>query len=49
MLKGLALWGLGYADQGQQRGQDALTQAQQTGPPLSLDAAKLIFFHQEYG
>jgi predicted ATPase len=35
-----ALWGLGYADQGQQRGQDALTQAQQTGPPLSLAYAR---------
>jgi predicted ATPase len=31
-----ALWGAGYADQGQQRGQEALTQALQTGHPLSL-------------
>ena len=35
-LLGQTLWGLGYADQAQQHGQDALTQAQQTGDPLSL-------------
>jgi DNA-binding winged helix-turn-helix (wHTH) protein/predicted ATPase len=39
-LLGQTLWGLGYADQAQQHGQDALTQAQQTGHPLSLAYAR---------
>jgi len=39
-LLGQTLWGLGYADQAQQYSQDALTQAQQTGHPLSLAYAR---------
>jgi predicted ATPase len=35
------LWALGYADQAQQRGQEALTWAQQVGHPPSLVYAKL--------
>jgi predicted ATPase len=35
-----ALWELGYADQAQQRSQEALTQAQQTGHPFSLGYAR---------
>jgi predicted ATPase/DNA-binding winged helix-turn-helix (wHTH) protein len=35
------LWALGYADQAQQRGQEALAQAQQAGHPPSLVYAEL--------